>query len=213
MPRIAARPAAAALAAGALTAACGPNPREARVAGVPLVDATGVEVAADGPVVAVTRAELAPAIPAAPVVRLAIARDVRWSEVQALLGRLEADGVQPVLLVGKRGRVHGFRLEDEVAGPPIQLTSTPDGKFCVGPPDVGEAKCVQSVDRLHISRAYVRETIREAVRAYQLADVDAVLSPDLHWVDVVRTIDGARTCCRDTEVRVRIGSANLADPG
>lgn len=185
-------------------AACGQNPYEATVEGVLLADATGVVPAEDGPLVKLTLDDLEPTFPDAPVVRLAIARDVSWGRVQTTLAALRDKGIRPVLLVGKRDAVHGFVLSEEVGEVSIHLTATPDGKFCVGRTGIDEARCVTSADRKHIHRAFVREHIRDAVKAYGLDEVDVVVTPDLQWADVVRTIDGARTCCKGTPVKVKL---------
>jgi hypothetical protein len=189
---------------GLLAAACGPNPYEARIEGVLLPDAEGVHPMPQGPLIKVKVGEPDPELPDAPLIKLAIERAVPWARVQALLAAIEAKGATAVPLVGVRTKAYAFVMNDELAGPSIQLTSTPDGKFCVGPPGVDEAKCVQSSDKRHINRMFVRETIREAVKAYDLADVEVWIPPDLDWADVVRTIDGARTCCKGREVRVRL---------
>jgi hypothetical protein len=185
-------------------AACGQNPYQATVDGVLLADADAVVPVEDGPLVKLTLADLEPAIPDAPVIRLAIARDVSWERVQKMLAAVKEKGVRPVLLVGRRSEIHAFVLSEEVSIDSIHLTSTPDGKFCVGPPGVNEAKCVQGADRKHVQRAFVRETVRDAVKAYGIDEVDVVVTPDLEWADVVRTIDGARTCCKDTPVKVKL---------
>ena len=187
-----------------LVAACGKNPYEARVDGVVLADADGVVMPEEAPLVKLTLAELEPEIPAVPVVRLAIGLDVSWERVQKTIIGMKEKGVRPVLLVGQRSDIRAIVLSDELTGPSIHLTSTNDGKFCVGPPTTNEAKCVQSSDRKHISRAFVRELIRDAVQAYDLHDVDVMAAPDLEWADVVRTVDGARTCCGKTEVHVQL---------
>jgi hypothetical protein len=191
-----------------LLAACGKNPYEAEVEGVVLADADGVVMPDEGPVVKLTLAELEPEVPDVEVARLVIARDVTWARVVTTIEAFEAKGVRPVLLVGIRNSVRAIVLSEELEGPSIHLTATPDGKFCVGPPTSVEAKCVQSADRKHIGRAFVRETIRDAVKAYDLHDVDVMVTDDLEWADVVRTVDGARTCCGQTEVRVKL----LGDP-
>lgn len=184
--------------------ACGPNPYEARIEGVLLPDAQGVFPMPAGPLLKIQVGQPDPEIPDAPVIKLAIERPVPWQRVQALIAAIEAKGATAVPLVGVRTGAHGFDMGDDLVGPAIQLTSTPDGKFCVGPPGVEEAKCVQSSDKRHINRSFVRETIREAVKAYDLADVEVWVPPELDWADVVRTIDGARTCCKGVEVRVRL---------
>lgn len=192
-------------AATLLLAACGKNPYEAVVDGVVLASADKVVMPAPGPNVKLTLDHLEPQIPDVPVARLVIATDVSWGRVKTTLAAMQAKGVEPVILVGVDSDVRAFVLSDDFDGPSIHLTSTPDGKFCVGPPTTNEAKCVTSSDQKHINRAFVRETIRDAVKAYApLRNVDAMVTDDLEWGDVVRTVDGARTCCGDTEVRVKL---------
>jgi hypothetical protein len=188
----------------AMIAGCGQNPYEAKVDGVVLADADAVVMPDEGPVVKLTLDNLEPEIPPVAVARLAIGLDVSWERVQTTIKAMRDAGVRPVLLVGVRQVVRAIVLSDELTGPSIHLTSTPDGKFCVGPPTSNEAKCVQSADAKHISRAFLRELIRDAVKAYDLHDVDALVTPDLKWADVVRTVDGARTCCGTTKVRVKL---------
>jgi hypothetical protein len=193
------------LAAVALVlASCGKNPYEAWVDGVLLAEADGVMTPDRGPVVKLTNQELEPEVPDAPVARLAISWDVSWARVQTTIVRFTDKGVRPVLLVGRRSDVRAFELRDALEGPPIRVITTPDGKFCVSPPDNNEAKCVQSSNREHIGKAFVRETVREAVDAYGLRDVTVWAEPDVDWVDVVRTIDGARTCCDGKLIRVSL---------
>jgi len=191
----------------ALAACSGKNPYEARIDEVLLADADKVVVPAKGELVKLTQDDLEPAIPDVPqgaTIRIAADRAVQWHRVQALLAAVTAKGAVPVLLVGNRDDVHGFLLQDELKGPAIKLTPTPDGKFCVGPPDNLEARCVENRDRGHVNRAFVREEIRGAYEEWGLTDVDVLLTPDVQWADVVRTIDGARTCCGKTEIRVAL---------
>jgi hypothetical protein len=186
-------------------AGCGGNPYEAVVEGVTLAAADGVVNPDPGPNVKLTMDNLTPDIPDVPVARLVIPNEVPWHAVQAELAAFAAKNVRPVLLVGVDSDVRAIVLSDELqTDQSIHLTDTMDGKFCVGPPTSTEAKCVQSSDRKHIARAFVRETVRDAVTSYGINDVDAVIPPDLEWGDVVRTIDGVRTCCGDTKVRVKI---------
>jgi len=187
-------------------AACGPNPYQAKVEDILLADADDVVAVPkdSGPLVKLSLEYLEPEIPDAPVFRLAIARDVSWERVQKTLEAAKAKGARPIILVGRRSDVRGFVLSDEIGEHSIHLTSTPDGKFCVGPPTTFEAKCVQGADKKHVQRAFVRETIRDAVKAYGITEVDVMVTPDLEWADVVKTIDGARTCCGDTDVRVKL---------
>lgn len=190
-----------------LAACSSQNPYEAKVDEVLLADADKVIPAAPGELVKLTQDNLEPTVPdVAPggIIRIAADRVVQWHRVQALMAAVTAKGAVPVLLVGTRNEVNAFLLEDELKGPAIQLTPTPDGKFCVGPPDNLEARCVVNRDRAHVNRAFVREEIRGAYQEWGLTDVDVLLTPDLQWADVVRAIDGARTCCGGTEIRVAL---------
>src|SRR5690606_24284396 len=123
----------------------------------------------------------------------------------ALVSKVTASGKTPVLLVGRHHKIHGFALEDpwQDTGPAIVVHTYVDGKACVQPPGSPEAKCVQSGDQRQIDRAYVRELVREQVALYG-PRVEVDLAAGLRWDDVVRTIDGARTCCFETRVSVRL---------
>jgi len=196
------------VAAIVLVAACGPNPYQAKVEDILLADADEIVTVEDGPLVKLSLEYLEPEIPDAPVFQLAIARDVSWERVQKTLAAARDKGARPVILVGRRSDIGALVLSEEIAGPSIHLTSTPDGKFCVGPPTTNEAKCVQGADKKHVQRAFVRETIRDAVKAYGITEVDVMVTPDLEWADVVKTIDGARTCCADVDVKVKLLGAD-----
>jgi hypothetical protein len=189
----------------ALLAACGKNPYEARIEGVLLADADGVVAAEEAPLVKLTHEDPEPALPDAPAARLAVVWDMPWSEVVRTLDRFGDKQIRPILLVGKRQDVRAFVLSDELKGPPILVTAFADGKVCVGPPDSEEAICVTSTDHTHIGKAHVREYVREAAEAYGLNDVEVVIGdPQTDWIDVVRTIDGARTCCDERAMRVKL---------
>jgi hypothetical protein len=212
-PMRAAAPLAAAriaLAAGLLLAASGCRGKgHAEIDGVLIPQATGVVPAAEGVILAVDEGTIdAAEVPRAPVVRLAIGRLVTWDRVSALISRVEAAGGTPVLLVGQHHKLAGFALEDpwDDGGPAIVVHTYVDGKACVQPPGSIEAKCVQSGDRRQIDRAYVRELVREQVKLYG-PRVEIDLAAGLRWDDVVRTIDGARTCCFETRVAVRLRPA------
>ena len=50
----------------------------------------------------------------------------------------------------------------------------------------------------------LHEEIRAAHDEWGLSDVDVLVPDDVEWADVVRTIDGARTCCGKVEIRVAL---------
>ncbi len=178
---------------------------QAKVDGILVPQATGVVEPEEGPTLHVPGDDTS-VLPDGPVVRLAIARDVKWYEVNALIKRIEAAGKRPVLLVGKRHRLRAIELSDgEIdLDKAIKLTATLDGKSCVGPPDSNQAKCAQPMDSVRIDRAYTRKLVREASNAYDLTEVDVQVARKLPWADVVRAVDGARTCCKDREMRVKL---------
>lgn len=181
----------------------------AEVEGILIPQADGVVEAEDGATMAVNGKTIdsAPVPASAPVVRLAIARDVPWDRVMALVERVNAAGQRPLLLAGDNHKVKGFRLEDDKARGVDRIISVIayiDGKACVQPPGGIEAKCVQSPDGRYIDRAFLRELVREQVKKFDVQTVEVELASGLPWADVVRTIDGARTCCYETEVAVRL---------
>jgi len=61
----------------------------------------------------------------------------------------------------------------------------------------------------HIDRAFVRDVMAKAVKAYDLKRVHVMVDPSLTWGDAVRAVDGARTCCTD-DVKMEV-SVNPGD--
>lgn len=191
-------------------AACqGPGPKQVGEATLAL--ALGVEeipaAAQDAPVVEIMPGQPV-TIPAAPVVKLAIDRDVTWAQVRASLDIMDEREQTPVLLVAERRKVRAFARFDVIArseieelrAHAIEITAYTDGKVCVRHPEVTEAKCVQTPSRQYIDGAFTRELVREATKGYGLSKTAVDLPPDLQWDDVVRVVDGARTCCGEREV-------------
>jgi hypothetical protein len=139
-------------------------------------------------------------------VRLAIDREVPWARVEALLATLQERKIEPILLVGQTYRVRRFVLNDVLSGAPtFTITGDTKGKFCVQTAQLPQAYCVQG-SGIHIHRAFVRETVREVVKKWEMKEVDVYVDPAMHWADVVRIVDGARTCCGTTEVLVKVAA-------
>ncbi len=182
---------------------------QAEVAGVWVAQAEGIEKLPKGKAVALVRGQV-PASAADPSlgegsdVLLAIARDVRWSKIRDLSEELVTAGRTPHLIVANGRDTGSFKLRDELQGEAIKVFVSVGGKLCVAPPNSPEAKCVQRGDRSHVDRAFTRELVREAVKGYRLHDVIVDVPADLEWADVVRAIDGSRTCCFEDKVRVRL---------
>ena len=182
---------------------------QAEVAGVWVAQAEGIEALPTGKAVALVRGQL-PADASDPVlgeskdVLLAIARDVRWAKIRDLSKGLVERGRVPHLIVANGRKKGSFKLRDELQGDPIKVFVSVGGKLCVAPPNSPEAKCVQRGDRSHVDRAFTRELVREAVKGYGLHDVLVDVPADLEWADVVRAVDGSRTCCFEDKVRVRL---------
>ena len=186
--------------------ACDSN-LEAEVGGATLAQAYGAtavpEAARAAPVVAVRKGAPPPSLPAGPV-RLAIDIRTPWSEVRSLLDGAAATGSQPVLLVGQRHRVRAFVLDDpRPPGAAIRLDPDATGTFCLSPPGAAQKYCVQTGDQLNISAIFVREAVQKAVREYGLPRIVVRPTDDLRWGNLVRTVDGARSCC-DTPVTVTV---------
>jgi hypothetical protein len=141
-------------------------------------------------------------------VQLAIERSVPWARVETLLAILERKQIEPILLVGQTYRVRRFFLNDKFSGPAdFTITGDTKGKFCVQTASLPQAYCVQGAGR-HIHRAFVRETVREVVKKWEMHKVEAYVDPAMDWADVIRLVDGARSCCGvDSGVRVRVATA------
>lgn len=196
----------------ALAACKGPGPKQVGEARLAL--ASGVEKlpaeAENAPVVEILPDRPA-TVPDAPVVKLAIDRDATWGQVKATLHVIDQRGQTPVLLVAERRTVRAFPRFDRADGidvpallaRAIELTAYTDGKLCVRHPELAEAKCVQSPSRTYIDGAFTRQLVREAVDGYSLTRTVADFPDALQWDDVVRVVDGVRTCCgRDRQVSV-----------
>ena len=200
-----------AVSAGLGVGAC-KNKGHAEVDGILIPQADGTIDAPDGATMAVNgdTIDTAKVPDGSPVVRLAIAREVPWDRVAALVERVKAAGRTPLLLAGDDHEVKGFRLEDDAARGverAITVIAYVDGQACVQPPGAIEAKCVKSPDGKYIDRAFLRELVREQVKVFDVKTVVVEVASGLPWADVVRTIDGARTCCYETEVAVRLKRA------
>ena len=144
-------------------------------------------------------------LPDATIVHLAIARNTPYSQVQSVLQRLSDAGKTVRILAASRKYVGVFELDEELKGEAIRLWVNQEGKSCVSPPGVEEAKCVKRRGRTrHVDRAFTRQLVREAVAGYQLSDVVVEIPPTLEWADVLRAIDAARTCCKQDSPRARI---------
>ncbi|MBZ0238697.1 MAG: hypothetical protein K8M05_40680 [Deltaproteobacteria bacterium] len=170
---------------------------DAEVGGALLPQALDVMPPGDGPTIVVLPGKPAPALPAGPV-KLAVDHAVPWRELGPLLAAADQAGAQPTLLVGQRDRIRGFRLSDELRDEyTLRFQPTSDGKFCLSPPATREAYCVQTGTRRHVSAAFVRAAVQKAVAAYGITQGRVVPDADTRWGDIVRSIDGARTCCKE----------------
>lgn len=177
---------------GNVVGSCKSN-RQAEVAGVWIAQAEGITKAPPGEDIAIYKDTKLETLPEGPNMRLAINRDVLWSQVRGLRKQILAAGKTPILIVADDRKVGSIELYEDLEGEPINVYVSVGGKLCVAPPGSPEAKCVQRGDKLHVDRAFTRELVREAVNAYGLHDVLVDIPADLEWADVVRSIDGART--------------------
>lgn len=182
----------------------------AEVEGVLIPQASGVVEAEEGETLAIgADADTAEQpLPDAEVVRLALHRDLPWSEVKDLIERLRAAGKRPVLLVGRRHEVKAIQLEDELeeTEDTIRVFTYVSGKVCVRPPRSAEALCASQQGKGgHVSRAYTRQWVRRMVEETGARDAVVEVPASLSWADVIRAVDGARTCCGEgEEVRVAL---------
>ena len=185
--------------------ACG-GVKEAKVGEAFLAQADGTEPAPDGPTVVVLPGRADP-LPEGEVVRLAIDRDVLYGEIAPLIAQVRARGGSPALLVGdRRQRLAAIAIDGWAPGETsIRVVATADGKACVSLPGIDEAKCVRTT-QARVDRSYVRELVREAFKASSLRRVTVEAEAGLRWGDVVRAVDGARTCCAGERIAVALKS-------
>ncbi len=187
------------------------NKFEAVVDGVLLAESDRGEPAPAAPRVVIRTEATVPdeQLPFPPgAVQLVIERSVPWARVETLLAILESKKVEPILLTGQTHKVHRFRLNDELTGAPkFTITGDANGKFCVQTAQLPQAYCVAGgkIAGKHIHRAFVRETVREVVKKWEMNEAEIYVDPAMDWADVVRLVDGARTCCgKATTVLVRV---------
>ena len=178
--------------------------RQAEVKGVWVAQADGLSKLPKGETLAVNKGFSIETLPDADNILLAVARDVQWSLVRGLRKQILDAGKTPYVIVASDRKTGALELYEELQGEAIDVFVSVGGKLCVAPPDSPEAKCVQRHDKLHVDRAFTRELVREASKAWHLYDVTVEIPPDLEWGDVARAVDGARTCCYETQVRVRL---------
>ncbi|RMH40671.1 MAG: hypothetical protein D6689_13040 [Deltaproteobacteria bacterium] len=186
-----------------LAAACAPTP-EARVGDARLAYADGVEAPPAGGTDVIVVPNRPAALPdgAAPL-RIAVDRDAVFADVWPLIRAVRDRGVPAVFYVhDRRRRVRVMAIDPPPGGRAIRVTATAaDGKVCVNLPDVPEAKCAMTAQR-RVDRPSVRQFVREAFRASGIRKVRVDAEGGLRWSDVVRAVDGARTCCQGEQMEV-----------
>jgi len=160
-----------------------------------IIEATGTRPAPEGPLIEVGVTPI-PEHLSGPV-RVAIDRNLPYPEAIEALKKIEAAGGQPFALVAVRDKVAALIPPDQKTGPAIQLWADPGGRACIAPPGTNSATCVTPQATKHIDRAFVRDVMAKAVKAYDLQRVHVMVDASLTWGDAVRALDGARTCCLD----------------
>ena len=63
---------------------------------------------------------------------------------------------------------------------------------------------MKSFDEQHIAKSFIREAMSPIVAQYKIHDVEVRVDPHINWADVVRAVDGARTCCDGVEMRASL---------
>lgn len=186
------------------------QPVDVTVGRARLAQADGVAPAPPGPTIEVGPDGPAPAAPVGGgPVRIAADRDAIWAEIVRAAQAVTAAGGEPVLLVATRARkiaaMPAAAPAPETTEGVILLEVRADGTACVRPPGSIESWCIKRrLQDGRVERALVREHVRAAVKngGGTHVHVRAVLS--LRWGDVVRAVDGARTCCPGTTMTVSV---------
>ncbi len=190
-------------------AACSTHQRMAQVDGVTLPECDQTVPADPGPTIAFwadAHEEQYP-LPTGPVVRIAADRGVSWRRVKLMEDRLRAQGSRPVLLcgVGATDRVAAFEPTQALEpGKHLSFFADLHGHFFIGEPDGDKGTEVKAFDNEHIAKSFVRETMSPMVAKYGVHDVEVHVDPHMQWADMVRAIDGSRTCCQGIAMRATL---------
>jgi len=188
-------------------AACTTHKHMAQIDGVTLPECDESVAAPDGPTFAFwaeAHEEQYP-LPKGAVVRIAADRGVSWRRVEVVAKRLEQQGSKPVLLcgVGSTDQIGAFEPFAELhPGDHLTLDAS-RGQFFVGHPG-GKGTQVKSFDEQHIAKSFIREAMSPIVAQYKIHDVEVRVDPHMNWADVVRAVDGARTCCDGVAMRASL---------
>ena len=189
-------------------------PEKVKVGKVNLADADGVEPAPEGPTIEVPGGEI-PTSLSGPV-RVAIDAGATYATALHALKAVKQAGGTPVILVIHRNDVKAFPVFGGSRPPrAIRVKARTDGsgckpgspvcvQACISPPDNDDAQCVHRPDGMHVDRAFVRQLVYRAFKQWELSEIHVTVDQRLSWADVVRAIDGARTCCGDGAVTVTV---------
>lgn len=180
----------------------GCQPLEVKVGKARLAEADSARPAPEGPTVEVPGGTV-PATVSGPVL-IAADRDATYAQVLDAMSAVRKAGGEPVLLVAHKRKPAALPPPVAHEEPSIRLAIDTDMRACVGLPGWNERKCVERADGKHIDRAFVRELVREGVKASALTRVHVELPGAIAWAEVVRAVDGARTCCGATEILVSV---------
>lgn len=176
---------------------------EVKVGKARLAQVDSARPAPAGPTVEVPGGTV-PASVTGPVL-IAADREATYAQVLEAMAAVRKAGGEPVLLVTHKRKAAALPPSVAHEEPSIRLAIDTDMRACVGLPGWNERKCVERADGKHIDRAFVRELVREGVKASALTRVHVELPGAISWAEVVRAIDGARTCCgSDTEILVSV---------
>lgn len=175
--------------------ACG-SVKEAKVGEARLAYADGVDDAPKGWSTVEVMPGKAGALPDdAKQVLIAADRDATFGDVWPLIQAARTRDADLLFYVAdRRQRVKVMEMNPPSDEKQIRVIVTDDGKVCVNLPGIKEAKCVMTAQH-RVDRSYTRELVREAFRASDLRHVRVEAETGLRWNDVVRAVDGARTCC------------------
>ena len=195
--------------AGFACAACTTHKHMAEIDGVTLPECDETVTAPDGPVFAfwAEAHEEEYRLPTGPVVRIAADRDVSWRRIKVVDDRLKQQGSKAVLLcgVGSTDQIAAFDPFEKLdGGPHFKVRAFKKGEMFIDEPYGTYTTHVQSFDNQHIAKSFIREAMTPLVAKYNVHDVEVTADPAMHWVDVVRAVDGARTCCTGVEMRASL---------
>ena len=129
-----------------------------------------------------------------------------WRRVKAVADRLQAQGSRAVYLcgMGVTDKVAAFVPTEQLQpGEHLVFDAGHEGDFFIARGN-DKGTEVKAFDHEHIAKSFIRETMGPLVAESHIHDVEVRADPHMDWADLVRAVDGSRTCCDGVSMRASL---------